>query len=319
MLTRALLRGLLSYVPGFDPLIGRRRIGGGTSSARYCYSVWLRHLTLAHAGGLTTIPATIAELGPGDSVGLGMAALLSGVERYWALDVVSYSNPARNLRVFDDLVDLFTRRAPIPNDPELAQVKPALDSYAFPAHILTDERLRAALDPKRLAYLRNAVSTLGSAASDSDPLRYMTSWQDAAGIRMNSVDALYSQAVLEHVDDLELTYRAMRDWLRPGAYMSHQIDFRCHGTTSAWNGHWGVSDWAWRVAQGRREYFLNRQPCSRHLSLLEDFGFVVVSKIPQIDNSGIARAALAPRFQTLTDEDLRTSGLFVQAVRGNTT
>jgi len=269
---------------------------------------------MAHANGLPTNLETVAELGPGDSVGVGMAALLSGAERYWALDVVNYSNAPQNLRVFDDLVVLFTQRAAIPNDPELAQVKPKLDSYAFPHSVLSDARLRAALDPARVARLREVVGKLG--ASDQDEtLRYMTSWQDVSGIRLESVDAIFSQAVLEHVDDLPLTYRAMRDWLRPGGYMSHQIDFRSHGTTRAWNGHWGASDFAWRIAQGRREYFLNRQPCSRHLALMESTGFVVTTRIPHTDDSGIGRADLAPRFRDLTDADLKTSGLFVQATR----
>src|SRR5438045_9241889 len=127
MLVKAWLRGPLSYVPGFDSVFGRRRGGGGTASARYCYSIWLRHLVMAHDGGLATIPRTVAELGPGDSVGVGMAALLSGSERYWALDVVSYANPVRTLEIFDALVDLFTSRVSIPDDDELADVQPALD------------------------------------------------------------------------------------------------------------------------------------------------------------------------------------------------
>jgi len=319
MLAKAWVRGLLSYVPAFDAVIGRRRGGGGTASARYCYSVWLRHLVMAHGCGLNTLPGTVAELGPGDSTGVGMAALLSGSERYWALDVVSYANPERNLAIFDGLVDLFTRRADIPDEAELAEVQPALDSYAFPGDVLTEARLQAALAPARVARLREAVRALGTEpANDHTPIRYMVSWQDAGRVRPESVDALFSQAVLEHVDDVPGTYRAMRAWLRPGGYMSHQVDFRCHGTTKAWNGHWGVSDFHWRIAKGRREYFLNREPCSRHLGMMSDLGFRIVRQVRQSDQTGIRRPSLAPRFRDLTDDDLRTSGVFVQAVKGTT-
>lgn len=317
MLAKAWLRGLLSYVPGFDSILGRRRGGGGTASARYCYSVWLRHLVLAHGAGLTKVPSTVAELGPGDSVGVGMAALISGSERYWALDVVSYANPERNLEIFDGLVDLFTRRASIPDEDDLAEVQPALDSYAFPRHVLTEARLQTALAPARLARLREAVRSLGSQSSDKNaPLSYMVSWQDAARVRPASVDAIVSQAVLEHVDDVPGTYRAMHAWLRTGGYMSHQIDFRCHGTTKAWNGHWTVSDLHWKIAKGRREYFLNREPCSRHLRIVSDLGFEVVRQLPQIDRSGIGRKLLAHRFRNLSDDDLKTCGVFLQAVKG---
>jgi SAM-dependent methyltransferase len=274
-------------------------------------------MVMAHGRGLNTRPVTVAELGPGDSPGVGMAALLSGSERYWALDVVSYSNPERNVQVFDALLDLFTRRASIPDESDLAEVQPALDTYAFPGHVLTEERLRAALAPERVARLREAVRALGTQPTNgSTPIEYMVSWQDATRVRPGSVDVILSQAVLEHVDDVPGTYEAMRAWLRPGGYMSHQVDFRCHGTSSDWNGHWTVSDLNWSIAKGRREYFLNREPCSRHLRLMSDLGFTVVREDRQRDQGGIGRASLAPRFRHLTDDDLRTCGVFVQAVNG---
>lgn len=316
MRARALLRGVLSYVPGFNSFIGRRRVGGATGSPRYCYSVWLRHLSMAHVGGLNTNPATVAELGPGDSVGVGLAALLSGSERYWALDVASYTDAKKNLDIFEGLVDLFAQRAAIPNDDELLDIQPTLDSYAFPSHILTSQRLEAALDPTRLERLRAAIKSLGSPGSPaSDVLSYLVSWQAVGRIQEGSVDAILSQAVLEHVDDLEGTYGAMRAWLRPGGYMTHQIDFRSHGTTSGWNGHWTVGDLPWRIARGRREYFLNRTPCSRHISVVTDLGFRVVHVHRQLETSAIERHALAPRFRSISEEDLRTRGVFLQAAK----
>src|SRR5437870_3647895 len=248
-LTKALLVGLLTYLPGFRT-IARRRGGGGTASPRYCYSVWLRHLVMAAEAGLPTSLSTVAELGPGDSVGVGLAALLSGADRYWALDLVSYASPERNLAIFDGLVDLFNQRAPIPDEVEFAEIQPTLNVYHFPANTLTEERLTLALAPARQRRLRTAVRALGVESGDG-PLSYMVSWQDAASLRPSSVDALFSQAVLEHVDDLPATYRAMHAWLKPGGYMSHQIDFRSHGMTKVWNGHWALSDGLWKLMRGR--------------------------------------------------------------------
>ena len=74
---RQLTYGILSFFPFVPESIYRGT--GGTGSARYCYSIWLRHLLLAHAGGMRGLPSTLAELGPGDSVGVGLAALISGV------------------------------------------------------------------------------------------------------------------------------------------------------------------------------------------------------------------------------------------------
>ena len=38
------------------------------------------------------------------------------------------------------------------------------------------------------------------------------------------MDFLYSQAVLEHVEDLDNTYKAMQKWLKPSGFISHTID-----------------------------------------------------------------------------------------------
>ena len=106
-----ILTGIKTYIPGFS---FTSKGTGGTISARYCYSVWLRHLTMAYKNGLSTQLDTIAELGPGDSIGIGLAALISGVNRYYAFDVVDYTSNKRNIEIFDELVDLFKKREKIP-------------------------------------------------------------------------------------------------------------------------------------------------------------------------------------------------------------
>ena len=93
--------GLLSYVPGAYKALAKGT--RGTDTARYCYSVWLRHLVMARRSGLRQMPESAAELGPGDSLGIGLAALISGVKSYFALDVVRYANPKRNLEIFEEL------------------------------------------------------------------------------------------------------------------------------------------------------------------------------------------------------------------------
>jgi hypothetical protein len=84
----------------------------GTDNSRYCYSVWLRHLIHAHKFGFNHINSTVAELGPGESIGIGLAALLTGSRKYYALDVHTYWNTKRNLMIFDNLVELFKNNFP---------------------------------------------------------------------------------------------------------------------------------------------------------------------------------------------------------------
>jgi len=126
MLVRNVINGILTFIPGFSKLKAART--GGTDSARYCYSVWLRHLVMAHRNGYLTHPLTVAELGPGDSIGVGLAALISGSNLYFGFDVVNYTSLQKNLSIFEELVSLFESRANIPGPEEFPAVKPYLVS-----------------------------------------------------------------------------------------------------------------------------------------------------------------------------------------------
>jgi SAM-dependent methyltransferase len=307
------VKGLLARVPGlYRP--GARGTGN-TDLPRYCYSVWLRHLVMACRHGMAGVPESIAELGPGDSIGTGLAAMLSGAGRYYALDVVPFAYAERNLRIFDALASLFEKREAIPGPEEFPNLGPALDSYAFPHGILPAAGLERALARDRLDALRGLLANPGGGRAGDIVIRYCAPWHDAGVIEAGAVDMVFSQSVLQHVDDLERTLAALRAWLRPGGYTSHQINLSCHGTAPEWNGHWAYGDWAWRVLRGGRAYLINRQPHSAYLELLERHGFEVVSDVRRSDACGIGRERLAPRFRAMSDEDLATRSAFIAAVK----
>jgi hypothetical protein len=245
-------------------------------------------------------------------LGIGLAALLSGANTYYGLDALPHAEQARNATVLEQLVRLFKERAPIPGDHELPDVKPYLDSYRFPHHILTEERMAGALRHERLRQIRRA---LGAPDGEDGPIRvmYKAPWDGTGCIEEQSVDMIVSQAVLEHVSDLERTYVALRSWLRPSGWMSHQIDFRSHGTSRAWNGHWAYSDRVWRLISGVWPYFLNRQPYSVHAAIMRRLGLQIMCDIRVRQESGIGRERLASRFRELTADDITTSGAFVVA------
>jgi hypothetical protein len=306
---RALAKGLATRVPGLRALACRH--SGGTVSARYCYSVWLRHLVMAANAGVSTRPRRVAELGPGDSFGIGLAAMLSGTDRYVAFDAKPHASAERNLSVFGELVQLFTQHAPIPDETEFPEVFPRLECYDFPRTLLSEVRLAAALQPDRLNAIRQA---LAGPSPDGSPVEivYLAPWDHVALVRPGTVDMVISQAVLEHVEDPSATYAALSRWVCPGGIMSHSIDFQSHGLTESWNGHWTLGDLTWHVVRGDRPYLLNRLPYSAHLALMERSGFRLVTN-RRYEAPGLARRALSPRFRSLADEDLVTASAFVQA------
>jgi len=309
---RSLVIGAATYVPGLRNFTGRKT--GGTVSARYCYSVWLRHLCMLHWHGLPTTFETVAELGPGDSLGVGLAALLSGAKRYVGLDAVQYADSARNLQILEDLIVLFRNRTPIPDQVEFPLVQPPLSSYAFPAELLTSARLEAALNPVRLDTIRASLADPGTSLRDRGLVCYNAPWTMAM-IEDATVDLVISQGVLQFVRDLPGVYKGMAGWLRSGGIMSHEIAFQSIGITTEWNGHWSCSDAIWRLAVGRRRHATNREPHSTHIALLQKMGCQVLTDERIVRRSGISRGELAPRFRHLTDEDLTTSSALIQVVK----
>lgn len=297
------IKGALTFVL---PRWAFSRSSGGSGSARYCYSVFMRHLVRLNQETGFTVPGTVAELGPGDSLGLGLCALLSGAERYVGLDVVRFADLSGNVQILDELVSLFQARTPIPDDQEFPRVRPKLDDYAFPSGILDDATLARTLGAERIQALR--VKLLGGAG---DMITYVAPWYAGDQIQAAGVDWIFSQAVLEHVDELDGAYQAFSAWLKPEGVMSHQIDFKCHNMANTWNGHWACSDWLWRIVRGRRPYLLNREPVTTHQDLLARHGFEVVAIDRAIREDGHGAAALPARFQALSNEDLATAGAFI--------
>lgn len=308
---KQLIKGVATFVPGVYSAFSRKRTGG-TDSARYCYSVWLRFLVLARNNGLSTDPNIVAELGPGDSIGIGLAALISGAGKYYAFDVVDYQNVERNIEIYDQLVGLFKSREDIPGKNEFPEVIPYLNSYSFPHHILTGDKLKCALDDDRLALIRQSLIDMSNTES---MIQYKTPWYDSDIIERDSVDMIFSQAVLEHVDEPGVAYNEMYAWLRTGGLMSHSIDFRSHGYADCWNGHWKYSNFIWTLIRGNRPYLINRLPHSQHIKLIKEAGFKVVCDLANKLPSTITINDLAPRFRDMGENDLITSTTFVQAVK----
>lgn len=300
---RHIVAGTLTWVPTLNAWRQRHASTGGSDSARYCYSVWLRHLMVLDRCGFKISGAQIGELGPGDSLGIGLAALLSGAGRYVGLDIVPYSAKANLEKMFDKLLLLYSRKERVPDGAEFPRVRPQIDSYELPSHLIDWTNL-----PVKAEEIRSQIRI---GMNSSPLLAYKAPWMSLPQIDEASLDLIFSQAVLEHVDSLEETYRAMFAWLKPGGYASHVIDFKAHGRSPFWNGHWAYSDWQWKLVRGKREFLLNREPLSTHLILAKKVGFeLLLTKRDQAPH-GLDAPALAPRFRKMDGTDALTSGVLL--------
>lgn len=307
---RAMTIGLVLHMPFVKTLLSYRT--GGTIDSKYCYSVWLRHLKMLNSVQ-HGVPKRVAELGPGDSLGIGFAALLSGCESIRAFDVIKYWNVERNLKIFEELVVLFKNKAPIPGNTEYPRTQPKLDTYAFPDNILSEEILKDSLSESRLEAIREEIKNPDNPRNTL--VKFYVPWDDYKVISPGSIDFVYSQAVLEHVEDPEGTYIAFSKWLKKGGIMSHSIDFKCHRTTKRWNGHRTYSEFEWNVVKGGRMFLINRLPYSAHRELQKKHGFRILKDLPVTMANDIPRDEFSQRFRNLSEEDMTTSEAYMLSVK----
>ena len=295
-----MVKGMLTWIPPLDSWRRRHTSTGGTDNARYCYSVWLRHLVMLERCGFKIKGACVGELGPGDSIGTGLAALLSGADQYVGLDLLPLSEKANLLEIFEKLVDLFSSREPIPSETEFPRLRPRLESYRFPDYAVDCIGFKEKVERIR-GDIKNGIR-------NSQIIQYKAPWTSIPDIPANSCDLIFSQAVLEYVFPVSEVYRAMSAWLKPGRYASHVIDLSAHYLSPYWNGHWAYSEVEWWLARGRREAFLNREPLNTYIACAREFGFEILVSSREIVSDGLLVEGLARQFQRLDPEDLRTRG-----------
>ena len=302
-----LAKGILSFaIPAVRS--AHRRRSENTASAQYCYSVFLRHF--AHLAQFTsgTMPQTVAEFGPGDSLGTGLAAVIAGAKRYIALDVQDHTNVEANLRVFDELTALFRNRTPIPGGSLLIATQPP--QWEFPEPLAAG--IDRALDDKRLQAIRNDIIALSG-----EFISFAVPWNGNPPIKPHSVDWLFSHSVMEHVDDIEHAYACCSSWLADDGHMTHEIDYGSHGLTRHWNGHWTVDSRMWRLIRGARPFLINRFPHATQLETASRHGFHVLNDITVKRSDGCNKERFAAPFAGMTDDSARTHIGFIVCGKKN--
>ena len=169
---------------------------------------------------------TVAEIGPGDSLGIGLTALLSGANNYFALDIAKTAYNYCNQDIFEELIILFKQRAPILNEEEEPKMLPQLKSYKFPDYIFSDEKLNQLLEGGRLNAIHGALIRLEKgrrAAVSNDSriinIRYFAPWNEHDVIENDSVDVMLAVAVMEHVEDINKVYAAAASWLKKVGFL----------------------------------------------------------------------------------------------------
>jgi SAM-dependent methyltransferase len=147
-------------------------------------------------------------------------------------------------------------------------------------------------------------------------IRYFTDGIESfKKIPSESIDFCFSNAVLEHIplDHADQLVRELRRILKPGATMSHQIDFKDHIDSSLNNLCVSRSLWEKKWFAQKSGFYTNRYRLSDWIRMFESNGFFVDHVTKQ--NWNVVprpRTKLSSEFQKYTDEDLCCSSAHIQ-------
>jgi SAM-dependent methyltransferase len=129
----------------------------------------------------------------------------------------------------------------------------------------------------------------------------------------NSIDFIFSQAVLEHVRKREFrqTLVELRRILKSGGKMSHAVDLKDHLGGGLNNLRFSQYLWEkdWVACSG---FYTNRLHYFEMVQLFEDAGFdCETTSIIRFKKMPLERHKMAPAFRRFSDDDLLISGFNV--------
>ena len=203
---------------------------------------------------------------------------------------------------------MYKNKTPIPDDKEFPNVKPKLKNYDFPSHILNDKLLSQLLNEVRLNKIHKAIILNNC---EEVIIKYIVPWNNTFNLKLSSVDLIYSQAVMEHVLDVNSAYQTMHKWLKKEGFMSHEIDYSAHETHKEWYGHWKYPMWIWKIIMKGRLYYINRYPNSFHIKSLINSGFKILKQLPDYNKKATQpHKSLQDKIQ-FTKEDMQTVSNYI--------
>jgi len=280
---------LARFAPGlYVRLTGQTGRGAAAEEApadiaqyfRDCVDAYFEHLHIAPADAQAFLAGkTLMEYGPGDLPGVAALMVARGAHKVYCVDRFPLVNLSpKNARVLGDLIEGS-------HGQERSRLLACLAKPDNPAAGFAPDRIEYLVRPSGLSGLRDAV------------------------------DLVFSRAVLEHVDDLEATFADMTAALRPGALAIHQVDLRSHGLHMsnpldflAW------SRTLWQLMYSEKGV-PNRWRIDKYRSILQRLPADVLelqpTKLAAQEHVTAVRAALAPAFQPLSDEDLSWLGFWL--------
>jgi len=246
----------------------------------YALKVFMGHLTKA---GLLdkekNIGKVAMELGPGESLFSALLAKSYGFQHSLLIDVDDFTLP--NINVYKDFAHWLSNEGlPCP-DLDLCD---SVDS------------MLSALDSQYLTHGLNSLINLPS----------------------ESVDFVFSQAVLEHVRKHAFgdTFKELYRILKPGGVSTHVVDFKDHLDYSLNNLRFSDRMWEANWFAPSSGFYTNRIRLGEMVRRIEEQGF----KVEVLDRTEwktlpMPKNKLDKQFNTMSDEELKVSGATLRLIK----
>lgn len=265
-LVKAILKGMVTFIPGVSYLLKKKKTKSkhSASNAEFCYSLWLSILVYFNENGIKPNLKRIGEIGSGGSIGIGICALLTGSEKYYALEIENVYDKENNLKLLDEIVLLLKNKTPISD--KFKQINIKIDSREFPEDLIKPIYFNESI-------LSDIKTDLLTSCKRYQKLKIIKKWEN---VNTLNLDFIFSRAVMEHVTNPNDVYKGIAFHLNEKSYMFHDIEFHSHGITKKSYGHFFIPNILWKIIYGKRDYFLNRWDFKKHLSAMIENGFEIV-------------------------------------------
>lgn len=266
-LFKAIVKGIMTYIPGLNTLIRKRKkkySKHSGSNAEFCLTLWLRILVYFKENNIDCKLNQVGEVGNGGSIGVGICALLSGSKEYYSLEIEDIYNIEENLQLLDEIVLLFKNRTPISDKYEQLNIK--INDYSFPNDLINPMYLHD-------EFISEIKQEILNGFRNSKLIRIIRPWHISSPLYL---DFIFSRAVMEHVNDPDFVYQRLSSHMKRNAIMLHDIELHSHGLTKCPNGHLNISKIVWKLICGKREYYLNRWTFEEHIHCIEEKDYEII-------------------------------------------
>ncbi len=251
---------------------------------RRCFAEYFQQIGIEEAG----IPPWLAgkrllEYGPGDVPGVALLMLAHGAERVICVDRHALvQSGQKQIAILEHLIDALP-------DESRERASRCFNSPGVPASGFRSDRFAYLVTPDGLSGLEQAV------------------------------DAVFSRAVLEHVNDIDATFDDMCRALKPGGLAVHLVDLESHGLHRenpldflTWPA------WLWRQMYSGKGV-PNRWRVNRYRKILARTALEIRSMTPTKIAAGEDIAEVRPYldepFRTLDDGTLSWLGFWLIAAK----